>query len=434
MREDFLHYLWKFKKFDTLNLFDSNNESIQILNSGHYLQLAGPDFFNAQIQIGAQKWAGNVEIHLKSSDWYVHNHEKDEAYDSVILHVVWEHDAEIFRKNNSRIPVLELKKYVDSSLIISYQSLKTPKTWIFCENQLENFDPFLLNNWQQRLYFERLERKSQPINDLLVKTNSNWEEVLFCLLAKNFGLNTNGELFYEIARSISFTIIRKEHFQLENLEALFFGKAGFLEEKKEDLYFNNLATKFTFLENKYQLKKTVLVSPQFFKHRPDNFPTIRLAQFASLYHNQQNLFIKVIEAESIEAIYEIFKIAVSDYWQTHYLFDKKSIKKPKSLSKSFVDLLLINTIIPIKFAYAKSRNEESIESLISLLSHIAPESNAIIQKFNFFKFNAKSAFETQALLQLKNEYCNKSRCLECAIGSELLKNSYASSGELKINE
>lgn len=421
MKEDFLHYIWKFKKFDTLNLRDATNQPIQVFNSGYYLQLEGPDFFNAQIQIGDQKWAGNVEIHIKSSDWYIHNHETDEAYQSVILHVVWEHDSEIFRKDNSKIPVLELKKYVDQSLLEAYEILKKTKSWIFCENQLGSIKPFTLNHWLQRLYVERLERKSNSINELVTKTHSDWEAVLFCLLAKNFGLNTNGELFYAIAQEIPFSIIRKEHFELENLEAIFFAKAGLLSHEKEDLYFKNLVERFSFLENKYQLFTAIFETPQFFKHRPDNFPTIRLAQLASLYHEQQNLFVKIIEANSIDAIYDIFKIVVSDYWQTHYIFDKSSTKKSKVLSKAFINLLIINTIVPIKFAYATAKNEESIESLIGLLNSIPPENNAIVQKFNSFHLNSKSAFETQAVLQLKNEYCNKSRCLECAIGIELLK-------------
>ena len=421
MKEDFLHYLWKFKKFDVSNLHTSNGEAITIINSGQYLQLAGPDFFNAQITIAKQKWAGNVEIHLKSSDWYVHHHERDEAYDSVILHVVWEHDTEIFRKNNTEIPVLELKKYVAKEALENYQSLMTAKSWVFCEEELASIDSFTFKNWQERLFFERLERKSKHIQELLEQTNQDWEAVLFCLLAKNFGLNTNGNLFLRIVQSIPFTIIRKESFELENLEALLFGKAGLLMVDKEDSYFKDLATRFTYLSHKYQLEESVFEPVQFFKHRPDNFPTIRLSQLASLYNNQHNLFSKLIEAKSVEDIYKIFKVSVSDYWQTHYLFDKESPKKKKALSTSFIDLFIINTIIPIQFAYAKSQGSSISEQLIDLLQDVAPESNGIIQKFQSFGIKAQNAFETQSLLQLKNEYCNKSKCLECAIGMELLK-------------
>ena len=423
MKEDFLHYLWKFKKFDTLNLKTFNGEEITIINVGQYLELAGPDFFNAQISIGNQKWAGNVEIHLKSSDWYVHHHERDKAYENVILHVVWEHDTEIFRKNNTEIPVLELKNYVDTETIVNYQSLIVPKSWIFCEKQLKAIPQFVLKNWQERLFFERLERKASPIFELLEQTNQDWEAVLFCLLAKNFGLNANGEIFFKIAQSIPFSIIRKESFEVENLEALLLGSAGLLDLEKEDNYFKDLKFRYFYLLHKYQLEKKSIEPVQFFKHRPDNFPTIRLSQLANLYHSQQNLFSKISVLTSIQGVYETFDISASDYWHSHYQFDKESPRKKKKLSKSFVDLIIINTIIPLQFAYAKSQGKEISEDLIQLLDEVAPENNAIMDKFSSFGVKSRNAFESQSLLQLKNEYCNKSRCLECAIGMELLKKS-----------
>jgi hypothetical protein len=421
MKEDFLHYLWKFKKFDVLNLKTSNDEQITIANVGQYLELAGPDFFNAQIAIGNQMWAGNVEIHLKSSDWYVHHHERDAAYENVILHVVWEHDTEIYRKNNAEIPVLELKKYVDQDTIVNYQSLMSPKAWIFCEKQLADISPFILKNWQERLFFERLERKSKPIFELLQQTNNDWEAVLFCLLAKNFGLNTNGETFLKIATSIPFSIIRKESFEVENLESLLFGSAGLLDVEKEDNYFKDLKFRYYYLLHKYQIEKCSGNPVEFFKHRPDNFPTIRLSQLANLYHSNQNLFSQISEIASVKAIYDLFQVSASSYWQDHYQFDKESSKKKKMLSKSFIDLIIVNTLMQIQFAYAKSKGEEIAEDLIQLLNEVAPEKNAIIDKFSSFGMKSGSAFETQSLLQLKNEYCSKGKCLDCAIGMELMK-------------
>lgn len=423
MKEDFLHYLWKYKKFNTLNLSTSNGEPITIVNLGQYLELAGPDFFNSQIIIGDQKWAGNVEIHIKSSDWYAHHHERDEAYENVILHVVWEHDSEIFRKNNSEIPVLELKNYVDPTTIANFQSLMTPKSWIFCEKQLKEIEQFTMKNWQERLFFERLERKSKPIFELLEQTNNDWEATLFCLLAKNFGLNTNGDIFMKIAQAIPFSIIRKESFEVENLEALLFGIAGLLDAEHEDIYYKDLKFRFFYLLNKYQLDKKDVEPVQFFKHRPDNFPTVRLSQFANLYHLQQNLFSKICTINSLKEIYEIFEVPVSKYWINHYQFDKESPKKTKKLSKSFVDLIVINTIVPLQFAYAKSQGKEIEEDLFQLLKEVSPEKNAILDKFTSFGIKPKNAFESQSLLQLKNEYCNKSRCLECSIGMELLKSN-----------
>lgn len=423
MKEDFLHYLWKFKKFETLNLKTAQNEPVTIIKTGDYLESAGPDFFNAQIIIGNQKWAGNVEIHLKSSDWYIHGHERDVAYENVILHVVWEHDTEIFRENNTEIPVLVLKDYVTSEIINNYNLLITPKSWISCEKQIAEINEFVFKNWQERLFFERLERKSKFIFNLLEETNQDWEAVLFCLLAKNFGLNTNGNSFLQIARAIPFSIIRKESFEEENLEALLFGISGLLDAEKEDVYFMDLKIRYFYLSNKYQLAKTYTDPLQFFKLRPDNFPTIRLSQLAGLYHKHQNLFSKIVELKSIAKVYELFSVSAGLYWQSHYQFDKESHKKPKALSKAFVDLIILNTVIPLQFAYAEKRGELIFEDLIDFMKEVAPEKNAIIDKFSSFKLISKNAFDTQVLLQLKYEYCNQKACLKCAIGMELLKNN-----------
>lgn len=421
MKEDFLHYIWQFKNFDFTKLHTTQGEKLLIINSGQYLQKAGPDFFNAQIMIGTQKWAGNIEIHLKSSDWYAHHHENDSNYENVILHVVWEHDTEVFRKDNSELAVLELKKYVSSKILENYQSLIASKTWIFCENEIASVNEFVLKNWLERLFFERLEKKCQPVQKIFSATIKDWEAVLFCLLAKNFGLNTNGEIFFKIASSIPFQKIRKESFDVENLEALFYGRAGLFLKECEDLYFKNLKERWEYLLQKHGLKKVYVEPIQFFKHRPDNFPTIRLSQLANLYHFRQNLFSDVIETETILEFYKIFNVAASGYWDDHYQFDKRSPKKKKKLTNSFVDLLLVNTIVPLKFAYANSQGNDVSEQMIQLLTDIPPEKNNIVDKFHSFGIIAKSAYETQALLQLKNEYCNKKRCLECAIGLELMK-------------
>lgn len=421
MKEDFLHYLWKYKKWNTLNLQTTNGKAICITHVGQFLQQAGPDFFNAQMTIGNQKWAGNVEIHLKSSDWYVHHHEKDAAYENVILHVVWEHDTEVFRKDNSEIPVLELKNYTDKEVLANYQRLVAPKSWIFCEKQIKEVDKFVFNNWLERLFFERLERKSKTIYELLEITNNDWEAVLFCLLAKNFGLNANGDLFLRIAQSIPFEIIRKESFEVENLEALLFGKASLLASEKEDNYYKDLQFRYFYLLHKYQLDNKSMGMVQFFKHRPDNFPTIRLSQLAHLYHLHQNLFSKLNTVSSLKVLYNLLQVSPSSYWDNHYQFDKESPKKSKKLSNPFIDLLLINTIIPLQFAYAKSIGKEITDDLIILLANVAPEKNSIVDKFNSYGIRAMNAFETQSLLQLKNEYCSHGKCLHCAVGMELLR-------------
>ncbi|TDX14399.1 DUF2851 family protein [Flavobacterium sp. S87F.05.LMB.W.Kidney.N] len=423
MKEDFLHYLWKFKKFDLLDLKTAQGESITIIKTGDYLELSGPDFFNAQIKIGNQKWAGNVEIHLKSSDWYLHNHEKDPAYKNVILHVVWENDTPIFRENNTEIPVLVLKDYVSKDVVKNYRELLSPKTWISCEKQIKDIDDFVFKSWQERLFFERLERKSKFIYDLLEETNQDWEAVLFCLLAKNFGLNTNGTSFLQISKAIPFSIIRKESFEIENLEALLFGTAGLLDSEKEDVYYKDLKFRYFYLLHKYQLEKTFIEPVQFFKLRPDNFPTIRLSQLGGLYHKHQNLFSKIIELKSLKNVYELLNVSVSPYWKDHYQFDKESPKKAKIVSKSFLDLIVINTIIPIQFAYSNIMGESIAEDLIDFMNEVSSEKNAIIDKFDSFGIKSKNAFESQTLLELKNEYCNNKACLKCGLGLELLKSN-----------
>lgn len=421
MKEDFLHYVWQYKKFSMQGLKTVQGEDIVVVNSGQYLQQAGPDFFNAQVVIGGQKWAGNVEIHLKSSDWYIHNHERDDAYDSVILHVVWEHDAEVFRQDNSEMAVLELKHYTDKALLENYNALASAKTWIYCEKELETMNSFVVENWKERLFFERLQRKAVPIATLAKETNNDWEAVLFCFMAKNFGLNTNGETFYKIAASIPFNIIRKESFEAENLEALLFGRAGLLNDEFEDAYAKDLTARYNYMRHKYQLADVYVDEVQFFKHRPDNFPTIRLAQLAQLYHLHQNLFSKIITAETIADIYTLFKVQVPAYWQSHYRFDKESPAKRKLLTQQFIDLVIINTIIPFRFAYAQSLGKDNSEELIALLQQVAPESNSIIDKFKKYKMPVASAYDTQSLLQLRNEYCAHKRCMQCGLGLELLK-------------
>ena len=422
MREEFLHHLWLYKKFQISNLQCTSGKPVQIVHVGQYTQQSGPDFFNAQIVIDNQKWAGNVEIHLKSSDWYVHHHEQDSAYDNVILHVVWEHDVEIFREDNNVIPTLELIKYVTEATLASYERLMMPKRWIFCENDIATVDPFLFKNWQERLFFERLERKLFQVDTLLKSMSNDWEATLFAMLAKSFGLNSNGSAFLQMSQSIPFPVILKERNSSDSLISLFFGRLGFLDHRKEEVYFETLKKQYDYLSHKYKLEDRIIEEPSFFKHRPDNFPTIRLVQLAQLYHLQQNLFSSIIASDNIDSIEKILALNVPEYWETHYQFDKVSPKKRKPLSKSFIELQIINTIVPLKFAYAKSQGKEISDEIIEIMTQLTAESNSAILKFSEYGINADNAFESQALLQLKNEYCDKKRCLECAVGIALLKN------------
>ncbi|MDC0007212.1 DUF2851 family protein [Winogradskyella sp.] len=421
MQEDFLHYIWKHKAFNTNNLKTTKGEVVKVSQLGLHNLNAGPDFFNATLAINNQLWAGNVEIHIKSSDWYVHNHQVDAAYDNVILHVVWEHDTEIFRKDNTEIPTLELKLYVNQDLQNNYQKLMQSKSWINCEKDFSDCDDFLLNNWLERLYIERLEKKAETIDLYLKRSNNNWEAVLFKMLLKNFGLKINGDSFLSLANSIDFSVIRKLQNDVLDLEALFFGQSALLTADVEDSYFINLKARYKFLKQKFKLNNQGVLQMQFFRLRPPNFPTIRLSQFANLYVLEQQLFSKVIHLNTKAEFYEVFKNGPSIFWTDRYTFSKKSSKvSKKNLTKSFIDLLIINTIIPLKFSYAKSLGKSIDSEVFNLIKELKIENNTVVSKFLELKPIEKSALSSQALLQLKQHYCDANKCLQCAIGNSLI--------------
>jgi len=423
IKEDFIHYLWKFSLFDISNLTDIQGEKIQILNVGTHNKNAGPDFFNAKLVIDGQLWAGNVEIHIKSSDWYVHHHEQDSTYDNVILHVVWEHDVAVFRADNSRIPTFVIQPYISKKLISNYYQLFSKSNpFIFCENDIQFIDKFTLNNFIDSLYIERLQQKSVLILDLLKELNNDWEAVLFVLLSKNFGLKVNGDSFFNLAQSFDFSVFRKNSNDVFKIEALLFGQAGLLNlELSDDDYFIKLSEEYQFLKNKYQLSSLHKSEIQFFRLRPANFPTIRLSQLANLYANNQGLFSKLMNTYALDDFYKLLTVSTSIYWKTHYSFYTTSKKSVKKLTKAFIDLVLINTIIPLQFVYQQYIDQLEEDKIISLIKQIKPEKNSIIQKFKEIKISSSNALETQALIQLKNTYCIKQRCLECVVGNKLLR-------------
>jgi len=422
MQEFFLHYIWQYQKMNALPLQTIQGEALQVLNPGQYHKDDGPDFFNARLCVGNQHWAGNVEIHLKSSDWYHHRHEINKKYDNVILHVVWEHDVAVFRPEGSEIPVLVLKEYVSDHLVTGYSRLMKAKNWIFCEKDLLSVEPVFWMKWKERLFLERLERKVKPIQILLKENKNDWETTLFCFLTKSFGLNSNSEAFYQLAKAIPFTVIRKERFVKGNLEALLLGMGGLLDEDKEDRYFCELKKKWKHLKEKYRLHRKVSIPLQFYKVRPDNFPTIRLVQLAGLYQKHSSLFDTIIAQDSLTAFYKIFNIEIPDYWRTHYRFDTISSgkEKIKTISRSFRQLLFINAILPLRFLYARYLGNDFSEELLDMTREILPERNSITDRFKQLGVTIESAFDSQAMLQLKKEYCNCKRCLHCDIGKKLL--------------
>ncbi len=423
MKEDFLHFLWYHKLFSTRQMKTVQGEDIYVIKSGEYNTNAGPDFLHAQLQIDYQIWVGNVEMHVKSSDWYAHHHETNKDYDAIILHVVWEHDAEIYMKNNQPIPTLVLKDYVHHQVFMNYLSLRVRnKEWISCGTQIGNVDSFLLNNWLEKLYIERLEKKAVLIQELLKQSNNNYEAVLFWLLAKNFGLDVNGDAFLKLARSFDYSVLMKVRHDQTLLSALLFGQAGFLEEDTvQDPYFLALKKEYAFLKHKFKLQGVAKHQFKFFRMRPSNFPTIRIAQLIALIHDYSHLFSRINKSNSLHDFYELFAVEVPSFWKTHYTFMSVSKKTSKKLTRSFIDLLLINTIIPMKYVHAKNNGYFTEDVLFLLIKEIKPEVNSIVSKFLSLKVKAKNAFETQALLELKKNYCSKKRCVSCGVGIRILK-------------
>jgi len=424
VREDLLHFIWKYKRLSLVNLATTGDDTIVILDTGSHNHLAGPDFFNARIRIGKQLWAGNVEIHVKSSDWYVHRHEEDTNYDNVILHVVWEDDASVFRKDGSEIPTLELKAYVSKEVLLSYQNLfnKKRKTFVNCEKDIAKIDTFLLENWLERLYVERLERKSGFIESLLKRYENDWERVLFILLLKNFGLKINGASFLSLGNTLDFSIVRKLRSDASQLEAVLYGMAQLLEDETiVDAYYLNLKKDYNYLKSKFDLNNDGVLKPAFFKLRPPNFPTIRFSQLANLYNGRQNVFDTIINANTLQELYLLFDVSASPYWNDHFTFGKVSKKSTKKLTKKFIDLLIVNTILPLKFCHSKQIGSDINEDILKISAAIGAEDNSIISNFKDCKIIPESVHKSQALLELYNEYCTENKCLQCAVGSSLLQ-------------
>ncbi len=422
MREDFLHYLWRFKRFDTTDLFSTDKESIDILDWGEYNTNAGPDFFNARLRIGDTTWAGNVEMHLRSSEWLTHRHNHDPAYDTVILHVVMEEDVAIYRSNGEKIPCLQLRPHIKEPLLGTYQSLLHNAHWIPCQHHFYTVSDMTKNAWLTRLLVERLAEKSQLWETQLIQNHYNWEETFYQALAKNFGVKVNDLPFELLAKSLPLTMLGKHKDQIFQVEALLFGQAGLLHEDFEDDFPKKLKKEYLYLRQKFQLEPLNASIWKFSKLRPGNFPTIRLAQFSRLVHQSVHLFSKILEAKDHKTLQELFKVELSDYWETHYVFDKISKKSHKTLGKDTVNLLIINTIAPFLFLYGKIKNEETYKDrAIELLEQIPFEKNTIIEGWQKLGVTPDSAAQTQSLIQLKNKYCNEQRCMNCAIGIAIMK-------------
>lgn len=419
MKEDFLHYVWRFKRFNNTSLKTVQKNEIVVKDFGLYLGSEGPDFFNAQIYIDDQLWAGNVEMHVNASDWYAHHHEVDPVYENVILHVVWNNDISVVRSNGAEIPTLILKDYVSESIFNAYSQFKLHPKYIFCEDFIHHFNSFDWLLWKEKLMIERLEQFTNRIVNELKQTNNNWEEAFYRMLLRSFGLNVNNEVFHEIAKHIPLKIVRKEQAELIHLEALFLGTANLLENDQEDFYFRTLRKTYNYLKQKYDLKSSVL-KVSFFKLRPDNFPTIRLVQFASFLSRQPFLFDLVRNPETICINNHLLGTQVSDYWQTHYVFGREHKNRRKEVASSFYNLILINTILPFQYVYHQQQGNDVVEEILQHYQSISLEKNTVTEMFKKMQVPMQSSLDSQSVLFLKKNYCDLKRCLNCDIGVKLM--------------
>jgi hypothetical protein len=420
MREEFLHYIWKYKLFKNHNLKTQNQEKLEIINQGIHNTDAGPDFFNARIKIDKTIWAGNVEIHINSSDWYKHNHQEDKAYDNVILQIVLNFDKDVYRTDGQLIPTLVIE--FENKILKNYENLIKNEYWISCQNEITQVDLFTIHNWLEKLAIERLEEKSERILKLLEQTNNSWENAFYIQLASNFGFKLNSMPFELLSKSLPLRYLAKHKNNLFQIEALLFGQAGFLEDKSGDEYFNQLQKEYTYLKKKFKLEPMEDHLWKFLRSRPGNFPSIRIAQFSKLIYSSTSLFSKILEAVTLKDLYSLFIVYPSEYWENHYVFNKESVKKRKSLGKSAVDIILINTIIPFLFIYGVLKGKPEYKTrAIEFLETMKPEKNAIIAKWNELGIGSENAFHSQALIQLKNRYCNHKKCLNCQIGNSIIR-------------
>lgn len=417
MNERLLQYIWQFQLFSKQMLATTEEESLQVVHPGFINTNQGPDFLNAKIKIEQTTWAGNIELHVQSSDWLSHQHGRDKNYNNVILHVVWQNNID----RSPLLPTLVLEDKVPKLLLAKYNRLMNAGNFIACEKTIQQVSEIIWVSWKERLLIERLQAKTQAITSYLKQNNNHWEETLWWLMAKNFGMKVNSVSFEQIARSIPVNILARQKNQIHQIEALLFGQAGLLNDHFEEDYPKMLQKEYRFLAAKYSLKQ-VPVSLMFLRMRPSNFPTIRLAQLAMLIHCSSHLFSAIIDSIDVKEMKCLLSVTANDYWDYHYVFDEPGSYKKKSTGPQMIDNILINTIIPVLFAYGEVHQQNHYKNkALQWLEAIKPEKNVVMRGYEKIGICRYTAFDSQALLQLKNEYCDKKRCLDCAVGSKLLR-------------
>jgi len=424
MKEEFLHYLWKYCLYDKDSLFDDDNVKIVVLNPGEYNRDSGPDFFNARVRIGNTEWAGNVEIHTRSSHFITHGHNTDHAFDNVILHVVAEKDRRVFNANGDELLTVQIS--FDSGYYEKYLALVNNPRTIACEEGIKKLDKFHIKYWLHSLLLERLQGKSENIMRIFSETGNNWDETFYRIFSRYFGFRINTEPFELLASALPLRIIARHSDNRFQVEALLFGVAGLLDEGLfknaiKDQYYRDLLKEFRILSAKYSLKPIHGWMWKFSRLRPVNFPTIRISQLATMLSSSGGLFSKIIEADDLGKIRELFSVSASEYWENHYVFGRESRAVIKNTGEQATDIFIINAVIPMIFVYGKFHDNNIIcDRALDFLNNIGPESNSVINEWSSAGVISESAFYTQALLHLTDEYCRKRRCLECSIGCKLI--------------
>ncbi len=425
-----LHYVWKHKLLPLNTLTTTDGREVEVLDPGLHNRNAGPDFFNAKVRIGGTLWVGNVEIHLHSSEWYAHGHDKDSRYNNVVLHVVEEADTDVLTDDRRYLPQVELK--IPDSVRQHYHELLTTDHYPPCYRIIKDLTPLLVHSWMAALQTERLEQKTQAIGERVRQCDGSWEDAYFQTLARNYGFGINGDAFEQWARNVPLSAVGKHRDDLFQVEAIFMGQAGLLElntipahyqrDALNDGYFAKLRNEYQYLAHKFDMKPMDASLWNFLRLRPQNFPHIRLSQLANLYYQRKAGLSELLECNTVEQLKQLLSSHVTPYWETHYTFGSLSAKNEKHLSYGSLNLLLINTAIPMLFAVGRHRHKEELcDRAFDLLEQLKPENNYIIRMWQQCGLPVHSAGDSQALIQLKKEYCDRRDCLRCRIGYEYLK-------------
>lgn len=419
MSEEFLHYIFQHKLWSDSKIELVNGEKFEILEIGHHNYNSGPDFINSKIKIQNTIWIGNIEIHVKSSDWILHKHHNDKAYNNTILHIVFTNDKQIYYTNGNPIPTWEIK--FDQALFNNYSKLKNNYKEINCEDYIVLVEREKIQLYIEKLATERLEEKSNQIKTILIKTKNNWEETLYFILAKNFGFSINSIPFEILAERTALDIVRKYQTEQSALEALFFGQAGLLEEEIKDNYYIKLQKEYKFLKIKHDLQS---IPPAIWKKsrmRPSNFPHIKIAQFSKIMSRFDDFFNQIIKFQNNKSINYFLNISVSEYWENHYDFNKSSNKLLSKLGQMTINSIIINTIAPFLYLYNQYYVLENNSNIYQeILSDLKGENNIETRKWEKLSIKGENAYETQALLHLIKNYCRKKECIKCKIGYEIL--------------